>query len=217
MSMTGEPGGRVQQMRAKAEEMGDLAERTSDPDERKRLSDQARRLKEQSNKETGQDPSRGSRHHGPPVAAQPLSWFRPAAAGAPETPLAATGRTPRPDISLPRVTGNKSLNRASPRSRGDCMKFGVTPIDVSVDRRKSSDLATWRIMRAEPLERLCLQPGVVDPTQEWQLLLPFSQGAQPFQTAVQMHLLVPVREASEHRGQAEEPGRCCHVGGGVMG
>jgi hypothetical protein len=48
------------------------------------------------------------------------------------------------------------------------------------------------------LERLWCQPRIADPTQERRALLPFSQGAQSLQAAVQMRPLAPGREAAEH-------------------
>ncbi|MGW0558390.1 DUF6381 family protein [Streptomyces sp. NPDC002926] len=48
MSVSGEPGGRAEQMRAQAQEIEKAAERATDPEERQRLKDRARRLREQS-------------------------------------------------------------------------------------------------------------------------------------------------------------------------
>ncbi|MFF1401101.1 DUF6381 family protein [Streptomyces sp. NPDC058287] len=47
MSAAGESG-RIQQMRAKANDLEQAAERATDPQERQRLKDKARQLKEQS-------------------------------------------------------------------------------------------------------------------------------------------------------------------------
>ncbi|MGW6144455.1 DUF6381 family protein [Streptomyces sp. NPDC055140] len=47
MSAAGESG-RIQQMRAKAQDLEQAAERATDPQERQRLKDKARQLKEQS-------------------------------------------------------------------------------------------------------------------------------------------------------------------------
>ena len=61
MSVAGESGGRVQQMRAKAQELEEAAEQATDPEQRRRLQDKARRLREQSETESsmrdrGMDP-----------------------------------------------------------------------------------------------------------------------------------------------------------------
>ncbi|MFI8004805.1 DUF6381 family protein [Streptomyces sp. NPDC086010] len=61
MSSAGESGGRVRQLRAKAQELNEAADRATDPEERQRLQDKARRLREQSEQESamtdrGMDP-----------------------------------------------------------------------------------------------------------------------------------------------------------------
>ncbi|MEU0132969.1 DUF6381 family protein [Streptomyces sp. NPDC006296] len=61
MSDAGESGGRVRQLRAKAQELNEAAERAADPEQRQRLQDKARRLREQSEQESsltdrGMDP-----------------------------------------------------------------------------------------------------------------------------------------------------------------
>ncbi|MEV3929980.1 DUF6381 family protein [Streptomyces sp. NPDC053728] len=61
MSVAGESGGRVKQLRAKAQELNEAAERATDPEQRQRLQDKARRLREQSEQESsmtdrGMDP-----------------------------------------------------------------------------------------------------------------------------------------------------------------
>ncbi|MFJ2822395.1 DUF6381 family protein [Streptomyces toxytricini] len=61
MGVTGESGGRVRQLREKAQELQQAAERSGDPEERRRLQDKARRLREQSEQESriddrGMDP-----------------------------------------------------------------------------------------------------------------------------------------------------------------
>ncbi|MEU9985122.1 DUF6381 family protein [Streptomyces sp. NPDC050856] len=48
MSVAGEPGARVRQLREKAQELNQAAERCSDPQERQRLRDKARHLQERS-------------------------------------------------------------------------------------------------------------------------------------------------------------------------
>jgi hypothetical protein len=53
MSIADEPGNRINQMRAKAQELEQAAERATDPKDRQRLRDKARRLKEQSEQERG--------------------------------------------------------------------------------------------------------------------------------------------------------------------
>ncbi|WP_406390005.1 DUF6381 family protein [Streptomyces sp. NBC_00887] len=53
MSAAGESARRVQQMRAKAQEMEEAAKSATDPDERQRLQDKARRLRSQSEQESG--------------------------------------------------------------------------------------------------------------------------------------------------------------------
>ncbi|MGI5478952.1 DUF6381 family protein [Streptomyces lavendofoliae] len=53
MSIADEPGNRIRQMRAKAEELEQAAERAGDPQESRRLRDKARRLKDQSEQERG--------------------------------------------------------------------------------------------------------------------------------------------------------------------
>lgn len=53
MSVAGESGDRVQQMRAKARELKEAAEQATDPEQRRRLQDKARRLREQSETESG--------------------------------------------------------------------------------------------------------------------------------------------------------------------
>ncbi|MCZ7461105.1 DUF6381 family protein [Streptomyces sp. WMMC940] len=52
MSMSDEVGGRVRQMRRKAEELKQAADRVSDPEESRRLKEKARRLQEQSEQES---------------------------------------------------------------------------------------------------------------------------------------------------------------------
>ncbi|WP_328334222.1 MULTISPECIES: DUF6381 family protein [unclassified Streptomyces] len=52
MSGAGESGKRVQQMRAKAQDLKQAAERTTDPEERRRLKDKASRLDRQSEQES---------------------------------------------------------------------------------------------------------------------------------------------------------------------
>ncbi|WP_328321283.1 DUF6381 family protein [Streptomyces sp. NBC_00388] len=52
MSSAGESGSRVQQMRAKAQDLKQAAERTTDPAEQRRLKDKARRLDRQSEQES---------------------------------------------------------------------------------------------------------------------------------------------------------------------
>ncbi|MEU9358723.1 DUF6381 family protein [Streptomyces sp. NPDC051840] len=61
MSVAGESGGRVKQLRAKAQELSEAAERATDPEQRQRLQDKARRLREQGEQESsmtdrGMDP-----------------------------------------------------------------------------------------------------------------------------------------------------------------
>ncbi|MFF4243162.1 DUF6381 family protein [Streptomyces sp. NPDC001822] len=61
MSSAGESGGRVRQLRAKAQELNEAADRATDPEQRQRLQDKARRLREQSEQESamtdrGMDP-----------------------------------------------------------------------------------------------------------------------------------------------------------------
>ncbi|MET7952478.1 DUF6381 family protein [Streptomyces sp. NPDC005317] len=61
MSVAGESGGRVRQLRAKAQELNEAADRATDPEQRQRLQDKARRLREQSAQESsmndrGMDP-----------------------------------------------------------------------------------------------------------------------------------------------------------------
>ncbi|WP_336317790.1 DUF6381 family protein [Streptomyces lavendofoliae] len=53
MSIADEPGNRIRQMRAKAQELEQAAERATDPQESRRLRDKARRLKDQSEQERG--------------------------------------------------------------------------------------------------------------------------------------------------------------------
>ncbi|MEU2390595.1 DUF6381 family protein [Streptomyces sp. NPDC007369] len=58
---SGSGGGRVRQLRDKAQELNRAAERSTDPEERRRLQDKARRLQEQSEQESkiddrGMDP-----------------------------------------------------------------------------------------------------------------------------------------------------------------
>ncbi|WP_327294003.1 MULTISPECIES: DUF6381 family protein [unclassified Streptomyces] len=53
MSGAGESGRRIQQMRAKAQDLKQAAERTTDPEERRRLKDKASRLDRQSEQESG--------------------------------------------------------------------------------------------------------------------------------------------------------------------
>ncbi|MCX4722395.1 DUF6381 family protein [Streptomyces sp. NPDC090052] len=53
MSGVGESGKRIQQMRAKAQDLKQAAERTTDPEERRRLKDKASRLDRQSEQESG--------------------------------------------------------------------------------------------------------------------------------------------------------------------
>lgn len=48
MSVAGESGGRVRELRQMARETEQAAERAADPEQRKRLEDKARRLREQS-------------------------------------------------------------------------------------------------------------------------------------------------------------------------
>ncbi|QNA75387.1 hypothetical protein C8250_028980 [Streptomyces sp. So13.3] len=52
MSDAGETGGRIRQMRQKAQELEEAAERATDPELRQRLTDKARRLNAQSEQET---------------------------------------------------------------------------------------------------------------------------------------------------------------------
>lgn len=52
ISMSDEVGGRVRQMRQKAEELKQAAERVNDPEESRRLKEKARRLQEQSEQES---------------------------------------------------------------------------------------------------------------------------------------------------------------------
>ncbi|GGZ06141.1 DUF6381 family protein [Streptomyces nitrosporeus] len=61
MSVAGESGGRVKQLRDKAQELKQAAERATDPEQRQRLQAKARRLREQSEQESsmrdrGMDP-----------------------------------------------------------------------------------------------------------------------------------------------------------------
>lgn len=52
MSVSGESGGRIRQMREKAQELKQAAERATDPQERQRLRDKAQRLESQSEQES---------------------------------------------------------------------------------------------------------------------------------------------------------------------
>ncbi|MET9532970.1 MULTISPECIES: DUF6381 family protein [unclassified Streptomyces] len=52
MSGSGESGSRVQQMRAKAQDLKQAAERSADPEERRRLNEKASRLDRQSEQES---------------------------------------------------------------------------------------------------------------------------------------------------------------------
>ncbi|NDZ78334.1 small hydrophilic protein [Streptomyces sp. SID10853] len=52
MSGAGESGSRVQQMRAKAQDLKQAAEQTTDPEERRRLKEKAGRLDRQSEQES---------------------------------------------------------------------------------------------------------------------------------------------------------------------
>ncbi|WP_405774727.1 DUF6381 family protein [Streptomyces sp. NBC_00859] len=52
MSATGESGNRIQQMRAKAQDLKQAAEQTADPAEQRRLTEKARRLDRQSEQES---------------------------------------------------------------------------------------------------------------------------------------------------------------------
>ncbi|MFF5643817.1 DUF6381 family protein [[Kitasatospora] papulosa] len=55
MSVAGESGGRLRQLRAKAQELNEAADRATDPEQRQRLQDKARRLREQSEQESSRN------------------------------------------------------------------------------------------------------------------------------------------------------------------